>query len=110
MGQGALLAQARAQDYLLTAYAPIARGKVLDDETLTDVAETHGKTPVQVTLRWLAQQDHVAAIPKAASAKNRVSNLDIFDFELSDEEMARIFALAHGGRLVSPAQAPQWDS
>ncbi len=109
LGQETLLAQARAQDYLLTAYSPVARGKVLGDETLIEIGEAHGKTPAQVTLRWLVQQDHVAAIPKASSEKNRVSNLEIFDFELSDEEMARIFALARRERLVSPPWGPVWD-
>lgn len=108
LGQEALLAQAKAQGYLLTAYSPIAQGKVTDDSVLKEIGETHGKSPVQVCLRWLVQQ-HVAAIPKAASEKNRISNLDIFDFELSDDEMARIFALARGERLVAPRDGPDWD-
>jgi len=109
LGQETLLAQARAQDVLLTAYSPIAQGKVLGDTVLEEIGEAHGKNPVQVTLRWLVQQDHVVAIPKAGSAKNRVANLEIFDFELSDAEMARIFALNRGERLVAPADGPDWD-
>ncbi len=108
LSQGALLAQAKAQDYLLTAYSPIAQGKVTGDAALGEIGEAHGKTPVQVTLRWLVQQQ-VAAIPKSASEKNRVSNFEIFDFELSNEEMARIFALARGERLVAPEGGPDWD-
>ena len=53
LGQKTLLEQARAQDYMLTAYSPIAQGKVTDDETLETIGEAHGKSPVQVTLRWL---------------------------------------------------------
>ena len=109
LGQETLLRQARDEDYLLTAYSPVARGKVLSDETLLEIGEAHGKSPAQVALRWLIQQDHVAAIPKANSEKNRVSNFEIFDFELSEGEMARIFALERGERLVSPAWAPAWD-
>lgn len=109
LGQETLLAQARAQDYLLTAYSPVARGKVLNDETLLEIGEAHGKSPAQVTLRWLLQQDHVAAIPKAASERNRVGNFAIFDFELSEGEMARIFALERRERLVSPPWGPVWD-
>lgn len=109
LGQKTLLEQARAQDYMLTAYSPIAQGKVLDDAVLTEIGEAHGKNPVQVSLRWLVQQDHVVAIPKAGSAKNRVANFDIFDFELSDAEMTRIFALERGERLVAPADGPDWD-
>lgn len=109
LGQRALREQAAAQGYLLTAYSPIARGAVLSDPVLQEVGETHGKTPVQVTLRWLVQQPGVAAIPKAAAAKNRESNVDIFDFELSEGEMTRIFALGRGERLVQPANSPVWD-
>ena len=98
LSQTALLEQARAQDYLLTAYSPVAQGQVVGDSVLGEIGEAHGKSAVQVALRWLVQQDHVAAIPKAASAENRVSNLDIFDFELSDDEMARIFALSREER------------
>jgi 2,5-diketo-D-gluconate reductase B len=91
--QDELLRQAREMDYLLTAYSPVAKGRVLNDTTLKEVGETHSKTPVQVALRWLIQQEKVVAIPKAASEDHLKSNFDIFDFELSDEEMERIFAL-----------------
>ena len=109
LGQKILREQAAAQGYLLTAYSPIARGRVADEPVLREIGAAHGKTPVQVTLRWLVQQPGVAAIPKAASSKNRASNVDIFDFRLSDEEMGRIFALARGERLVQPANSPVWD-
>ena len=92
-GQDQLTAQACEYDYLLTAYSPLARGKVQDNTALREIAESHGKTPAQVTLRWLAQQDHVCAIPKAADSEHCRANFDIFDFELHDEEMARIAAL-----------------
>lgn len=109
LSQEKLLAQARASDYLLTAYCPIARGKVLADPALQEIGARHGKSPVQVTLRWLIQQDNVAAIPKAASREHRVSNIEIFDFELSDEEMARIFSLGGEARLVNPDDGPDWE-
>jgi 2,5-diketo-D-gluconate reductase B len=91
--QNELLEQAREMDYLLTAYSPVARGAVANDATLREIGEVHGKTPAQVALRWLIQQEKVVAIPKAASEDHLRSNLDIFDFELSDEEMERVFAL-----------------
>ncbi|MGH3087309.1 MAG: aldo/keto reductase [Rubrobacteraceae bacterium] len=91
--QGDLRDQAQRMDYLLTAYSPIARGRVLNDPTLEEIGAAHGKTLVQVTLRWLVQQENVAAIPKASSEDRLKSNFDIFDFELSDEEMSRIFSL-----------------
>ncbi len=109
LGQEVLREQAKTQDYLLTAYSPIAQGKVTGDPVLEEIGEAHGKSPVQVTLRWLLQQDQVAAIPKSASEKNRVSNFEIFDFELSEGEMARIFALARAERMVAPEDGPDWD-
>ncbi len=90
--QDELLEQAREMDYLLTAYSPMARGGVLNDTTLKEIGEVYGKTPAQVALRWLIQQEKVAAIPKAASEEHLESNLDVFDFELSGEEMERILA------------------
>jgi 2,5-diketo-D-gluconate reductase B len=92
-GQDELLEQAKDKDYLLTAYSPLAKGAVLDDRTLLGIGEVHGKTSAQVALRWLIQQEKVAAIPKATSEDHLNGNLDVFDFDLSDEEMGRIFGL-----------------
>ena len=92
--QDDLLEQAKEMDYLLTAYRPLSKGTILNDETLQEIAEAHGKTPAQVALRWLIQQEKVAAIPKATSDDHLKSNLDVFDFELSEEEMERIFGLS----------------
>jgi 2,5-diketo-D-gluconate reductase B len=92
--QDDLLEQAKEMDYLLTAYRPLSKGTILNDETLQEIAEAHGKTPAQVALRWLIQQEKVAAIPKATSEDHLKSNLDVFDFELSEEEMERIFGLS----------------
>ncbi len=91
--RGDLLSQAGEMDYLLTAYSPISRGAVLRNPTLSQIAEEHGKTPAQVALRWLIQQEKVAAIPKATSREHLEANLYIFDFKLSKEEMQRVFNL-----------------
>jgi len=92
--QDELLEQAKEMDYLLTAYRPLSKGTILNDETLQEIGEAHGKTPAQVALRWLIQQEKVAAIPKATSEDHLKSNFDVFDFELSDEEMERVFGLS----------------
>lgn len=110
LGQDALLDLARAHDFMLTAYQPIARGTVANNETLQAIGAKHGKSAVQVTLRWLLQQDQVTAIPKAARAEHRAANFDIFDFELSPEEMERIHDLSRGKRRVNPSFAPKWES
>ena len=109
LAQPALTKQAVDLDYMLTAYSPLGQGRVIDDATLEEIGEAHGKSPVQVTLRWLVQQDHVSTIPKASSAEHRRSNLDIFDFELSDDEMQRIHELNDEHRIIDPADGPDWE-
>jgi 2,5-diketo-D-gluconate reductase B len=91
--QDDLLGQAKQMDYLLTAYTPLSRGGVQDDATLKEIGEAHGKTATQVALRWLVQQEKVCAIPKATGEDHLGENLDVFDFELSEEEMDRVFSL-----------------
>lgn len=109
LSQQKLLTICEEQNLLLTAYSPIAHGKVKEDATLQEIGQKHGKTPVQVTLRWLMQQKNVAAIPKASSHEHRLSNLEIVDFELSSEEMNKIFSLANGSRLINPSWSHDWD-
>jgi 2,5-diketo-D-gluconate reductase B len=92
--QDALLEQARELDYLLTAYTPLSRGGVQGDAILKEIGEAHGKTATQVALRWLVQQEKVSAIPKATGEEHLAENLDVFDFELSEEEMSRVFSLS----------------
>ena len=107
LGQRELLRLCRQHDLLFTAYSPLARGRVLDEDLLETIGEAHGKGPAQVALRWQVQQERVSAIPKASSAEHRRSNFDIFDFELSAEEMDAIFELERGERILHPdALAP----
>jgi len=108
LAQDALLAELRPRGAFLTAYTPLAKGAVLDDPVIREIASGHGKSPAQVTLRWLVQQGGVAAIPKAASARHREANLAVFDFSLSDDEMARIHGLARGHRITDPDWGPEW--
>ncbi|MEX0887529.1 MAG: aldo/keto reductase [Phycisphaeraceae bacterium] len=109
LSQDALLALARETNHMIAAYSPVARGHLLDDPTLKAVADAHAKTVVQVALRWLVQQDHVCAIPKAATPAHRRSNFEIFDFELSAEEMHQIAALDQELRVAPPPWAPDWE-
>jgi diketogulonate reductase-like aldo/keto reductase len=97
--QGDLLAYCVENDVTLTAYSPLAKGRVATDETLREIGDRHGKTAAQVALRWFLQQECVAAIPKASSEAHLRENFDVFDFELSDAEMERVFDLQGG--LVS---------
>ena len=109
LGQPRLTKQAVELDYMLTAYSPLGKGRVIDDPVLEEIGEAHGKSAAQVGLRWLVQQDHVSTIPKAASERHRRSNLDIFDFELSDDEMRRIYELDEAHRIIDPADGPDWE-
>lgn len=79
---------------MLTAYTPLAKGRVARDGILVDIGERHGKTGAQVALRWLIEQENVVAIPKSGSESHLRENLDIFDFVLSDEERGRIDQLS----------------
>lgn len=78
--------------------------------TLEVLAEKYGKSPAQISIRWLIQQDHVAAIPRSTNPEHRAANFDVFDFELTDEEMQLIHGLAQGNRKVDPHFAPNWES
>jgi 2,5-diketo-D-gluconate reductase B len=110
LGQDRLLELARANDVLVTAYSPLARGRVPRDETLTAIGEAHGKTAGQVALRWLLDQPGVSPIPKASSHERRVENLEVFDFALSDEERERIDALPKDDRQIDPDFGPDWEA
>lgn len=109
LSQERLLARMRRAGMLLNAYQPIARGKVFDNELLNALGRKYGKSAGQVTLRWLIQQDAVGAIPRSSRPENMRANRDIFDFELSPEDMAAIHGLASGKRYSDFDWAPAWD-
>ncbi len=110
LSQKPVLDFTRRNKMALTAYSPVGRGKAIKDPILKEIGLKYGKNAGQVTLRWLVQQDGVAAIPKSATPDNIKNNIDIFDFELSAEDMKKIHALAsEEGRQVNPDFAPQWD-
>jgi 2,5-diketo-D-gluconate reductase B len=111
LDQSKVIAACRERGLVLTAYCPLARGRLNGDPVLADIARRTGKTFAQVALRWLMQQKVVAAIPRSSNATRIAENLDVFDFELSDEDMRRIGALARpDGRIANPAgRAPAWD-
>ncbi|ROQ64359.1 diketogulonate reductase-like aldo/keto reductase [Rathayibacter sp. PhB152] len=73
------------------------RRSVMDDSTIGAIAAEHGKSPAQVMLRWHLQQGR-SAIPKSTNPERIAANIDVFDFELSDDELARIDALDTGVR------------
>jgi 2,5-diketo-D-gluconate reductase B len=111
LDQQRLLAAIRGHGLAVTAYCPIALGKVVGDPVITDIARAHGKTEAQVTLRWLVQEGDVIAIPRTSRIERLRENLDIFDFELSTDDMDRMGALTRpGSKLINqPDWVPAWD-
>ena len=110
LSQRRVLEAARRHGATVTAYSPLARGAVFDEPVLAAIGRRHGRSPAQVSLRWLLHQDDVLAVPKATSREHLAANLAVFDFSLTDDERARIDGLARGLRLVDPPWAPDWDA
>ena len=107
--QSKVMAACRRHGISITAYCPIARGKVPGNPVLERIGKAHGKSAGQVALRWLVQQG-VIPIPRTGKVERLKENLAVFDFTLSDAEMAEIGALKRpDSRVVNPAHAPKWD-
>lgn len=88
----------------VVAYRPILKGEVNDDAVLREIADKHGRTPVQVTLRWIIRSGMVA-IPRSKSPAHIEENLGALDFELDDEDMRRIDGLNRDDRRIDPGFA-----
>lgn len=80
------------------AWSPLGQGSLLSNDTVTSVADEHGKTPAQVLIRWHIQLGNIV-IPKSVTPERIVSNFDVFDFELSEQDMASISSLGDGTRM-----------
>jgi 2,5-diketo-D-gluconate reductase B len=111
LDQTKVIAACHKHGLAVVAYSPIARGGLKNDQMLGRIGKGHGKTAAQVGLRFLVQQG-IVVIPRTSRIERLSENLAIFDFELSDAEMAEIAALAgRGGRIVdySYSGSPKWD-
>src|SRR5712692_4315266 len=110
LDQGKVLAACRQYGLAVTAYCPIARGKVPGNEVLERIGKAHGKSSSQIALRYLVQQG-IIPIPRTANPDHLAANLAVFDFKLSDAEMVEIGKLKRpDARVVNPPHAPKWDS
>src|SRR5215831_775970 len=108
--QGKVLAACRGHGLAVTAYCPLARGKVPGNEVLERLGKSHGKSSAQIALRYLVQQG-IIPIPRTPNPDHLAANLAVFDFKLSDAEMAEIGKLKQAGmRVVNPPHAPRWDN
>jgi len=95
---------------VLIAHSPLARGALLDDPVLREIAQRRQLSVAQVALRWLVQQERVVAIPGVQNLQQWRENLKVLDVRLGSDEMAAISALARGTRIVDPKHGPAWDS
>ncbi|MGX9776073.1 2,5-didehydrogluconate reductase DkgB [Janthinobacterium aestuarii] len=100
---------ARSEGIHITAYMPLAYGKVMADPVIAAIAARHGVTPAQVALSWSLQQGF-AVIPSSTKRANLEANLHFQRITLSPDEMAQMATLERGERLANPdGLAPQWD-
>ena len=98
-----------AKSIPLVAYCPLAQGRVAADATLMAIGRKHGASAAQVALKWLLDQDSVAAIPKASRAESQKANLGALNVGLDDEDIRAIAGLPKDRRCVNPGFAPAWD-
>jgi diketogulonate reductase-like aldo/keto reductase len=109
LDQTKVLAATRSHGMSVTAYCPIARGRVPGNPVLERIGAAHRKTASQVSLRWLTQQG-IIVIPGSGKPERQKENFDVLDFSLSPAEMNEIATLKKpDGRVVNPPQAPKWD-
>ncbi|WP_018240918.1 aldo/keto reductase [Ensifer sp. BR816] len=112
LDQSKVYASCRKAGMAMVAYAPLGSGQALFQEpVIEEVSKRHQKSPVQIVLRWHIQQENVVAIPRAERREWLAENIDIFDFELSNEEMAAIAQLrSRNIRIYDRDYAPAWDT
>jgi diketogulonate reductase-like aldo/keto reductase len=103
----ALLDACRRQNVALEAYSPLGTGRHLSNATVNRVAQRVGRTPAQVLLRWCLQHD-VPVIPKSTHRERIAENAQIFDFTLSDEDMADLDALDQTNGTDRALERPWW--
>jgi 2,5-diketo-D-gluconate reductase B len=110
-----LLDQTPVRSYLqshaipIIAYCPLAQGRLAENPDLIAIGRKHDASPPQVALRWLLDQEGIAAIPKAQRPESQKANLAALKLSLDDEDRRRIAALPKNMRCVSPPFAPDWD-
>jgi len=109
LDQSKVIAACKRHDMAVVAYSPVARGNAVDNEVLERIGKAHGKSAAQVSLRWLVQQG-IVVIPRTSKVERLEENLGLFDFALSEFEMAEIGRLARSGeRIVDWTWSPKWD-
>ena len=108
LSQNILIQKMKELNILSVAYCPLCRGEVTKDPLLINLANNYDKNPSQIALRWLIQQKWIA-IPKTENLNRLKENIDIFDFDLNQEDIDSISNLARGQRQVSNYSSYTWD-
>jgi diketogulonate reductase-like aldo/keto reductase len=110
LDQSRVRAACQKHGLAFTSYCPLGKGDLIKDPTIRNIASAHNKTGAQVVLRWHVQQPGTIAIPKSGNQSRIAENLDIFDFELSPDDMQQISGLARqDGRMVYPSWEVEFD-
>ena len=110
-----MLDQSKVKKYMdsksipLVAYCPLAQGRAASDPTLMAIARKHNVTAAQVALKWLLDQNGVAAIPKASRLESQKANWDALSVTLDHDDRRKIAGLPKDKRFVSPGFSPAWD-
>lgn len=98
-----------AKSIPLVAYCPLAQGRAASNEALIAIGKKHNVSAAQVALKWLLDQDGVAAIPKASRAESQKANLGALNVKLDDDDRKAIAAMPKDQRFVKPGFSPVWD-
>ncbi len=109
LDQSKVIAYLAAKSIPLVAYCPLAQGRFASDPVLAEIGRKHDATAAQVALKWLLDQDGVAAIPKASRRESQAANLGALNLTLDDDDRKKIAGLPKDKRCVNPGFAPAWD-
>lgn len=107
--QDRLLAYCNERWVIVEAYSPLARGRIVNDLVLIEIAKKYGKTIWQIALRYLLQVKGVVILPKSARVEHLTGNLKLFDFVLDDVDIKKIDQLPKNIRILNPWFGPKWD-
>jgi diketogulonate reductase-like aldo/keto reductase len=107
--RAALLDACRQNEIALEAYSPLGTGRHLTSDTVAQIARRHGRTPAQVLLRWSIERA-IPVIPKSTHRERIAENAEVFDFELSDQDVAELDALDRTGGTDRALERKWWRS
>lgn len=111
LSQDPVLARVRSAGMFLTAYSPLGRGRLLDNDVIQGIAKAHSTSTASVLIAWLLAQDDVVAIPKSTGRDHLEDTYSALEVTLSADDVSRITALREpDGRMINPKFSPDWDT